>query len=232
MGSIVVGGRETGTTDGAAGSGVTTLRDEWRFFWSQTNPRVIAVSLLLAVALRIPLGGWGWGDLAVVAGFIALQPFIEWMIHVFILHWKPKELFGRKVDPLVSRKHRAHHKDPRKTEWIFIPFPVLVQVIPASVLLYLLIMPTLQLAATTMVTGFSILLVYEWTHYLIHSRYKPRSRLYRYIWRAHRLHHFKNEKYWFGVTMHAGDHVLGTFPEKDAVETSPTCKTLGVAEQV
>jgi hypothetical protein len=34
------------------------------------------------------------------------------------------------------------------------------------------------------------------------------------------------------VTMHAGDFVLGTFPAKDAVETSPTCKTLGVAEQV
>ena len=232
MESIAAGRSETKATEKAARSGVSTLGDEWRFFWSQTNPRVIAGSLALALALRIPLGGWGWGDLAVVVGFIALQPFIEWMIHVFILHWKPKELFGRKVDPLVSRKHRAHHKDPRKTEWIFIPFPVLLQVIPASVLLYLLIMPTLRLAATTMVTGLTILLVYEWTHYLIHSRYKPRSALYRYIWRAHRLHHFKNEKYWFGVTMHAGDHVLGTFPEKDAVETSPTCKTLGVAEQV
>lgn len=208
------------------------LRREWRFFRSQTNARVIAAALVVAVAVRIALARWGWGDLVVVAGFIALQPFIEWMIHVFILHWKPKKVFGRKMDPLVSRKHRAHHQDPRKTEWIFIPFPVLVQLIPVSVVLYLLIMPTLSLAVTTTVTGLSILLVYEWTHYLIHSRYQPRSRIYRYIWRAHRLHHFKNEKYWFGVTMHAGDHVLGTFPDKDEVETSPTCKTLGIAEQV
>ena len=213
-------------------SGVTSLSDEFRFFASQTNARVIAGSLALALIVRLALGGWRGWDLVVVAGFIALQPFIEWMIHVFILHWKPKEIFGRKIDPLLSRKHRAHHRDPRRTDWIFIPYPVLIRLIPISVLLYWLIMPTFRLAMTTAVTGISILLTYEWTHYLIHSRYKPKSRVYKFIWRAHRLHHFKNENYWFGVTMHAGDLVLGTFPAKDAVETSPTCKTLGVAEQV
>jgi hypothetical protein len=30
------------------------------------------------------------------------------------------------------------------------------------------------------------------------------------------------------VTMHMADHVLGTFPEKDAVPVSPTARTLGV----
>lgn len=213
-------------------SSVTSLSDEFRFFASQTNARVIAGSLAIALIVRLALGGWRGWDLVVVAGFIALQPFIEWMIHVFILHWKPKEIFGRKIDPLLSRKHRAHHRDPRRTDWIFIPYPVLIRLIPISVLLYWLIMPTFRLAMTTAVTGLAILLTYEWTHYLIHSRYKPKSRVYKFIWRAHRLHHFKNENYWFGVTMHAGDLVLGTFPAKDDVETSPTCKTLGVAEQV
>lgn len=212
--------------------GPTTLAQEWRFFRSQKTPKVVAPLLALALALRIALGEWSWWDLVVVVGFIAAEPFVEWMIHVFILHWKPKELFGRKLDPLVARKHRAHHRDPRRTDWIFIPFPVLVQLIAVAVLLYLLLMPTLRLGLTATITGLSILFTYEWTHYLIHSRYQPRSRLYRFIWRAHRLHHFKNERYWFGVTMHAGDFVLGTFPDKDEVETSPTCKTLGVAERV
>ncbi|HMC69660.1 MAG TPA: fatty acid hydroxylase family protein, partial [Mycobacteriales bacterium] len=70
---------------------------------------------------------------------------------------------------------------------------------------------------------------YEWTHFLIHSTYVPRSRYYRYIWRAHRLHHYKNEKYWFGVTVHLADHVLRTFPQRDAVETSPTARTLAAS---
>jgi len=213
-------------------SAATTLGDEWRFFRSHPNPRLIAGAWALVAVARIALGGWRWWDLAIVGILIALEPFVEWVIHVFILHWKPKELFGKKRDPLLARKHRAHHKDPRKTEWIFVPRPALMRVIPISALLYLLLIPDVRLATTTMLTALTILFVYEWTHYLIHSRYKPKSRLYRFIWRAHRLHHFKNEKYWFGVTMHAGDFVLGTFPDKDEVETSPTCKTLGVAEQV
>ena len=47
--------------------------------------------------------------------------------------------------------------------------------------------------------------------------------------RAHRLHHYRNENYWMGVTNHLGDHVLGTFPNKDDVPVSPTAKTLGIS---
>lgn len=208
-------------------SGKTTLKAESRFFASQTTPRIMAPLLALALGIRVALGNLGLADLIVVAAFIAAEPFVEWMIHVFILHWKPKTLFGRKFDPLVSRKHRSHHADPKRVEWIFVPLPVLAKAIPVTAAIYLLAFPTLELAFTAMATGLAILLVYEWTHYLIHSRYRPKSRLYRYIYKTHRLHHFKNEQYWFGVTMHMADHVLGTFPAKDDVETSPNCKTLG-----
>ena len=55
------------------------------------------------------------------------------------------------------------------------------------------------------------------------------SRLYRGILRGHRMHHDKNEHYWFGITSHLGDRVLRTYHDRQAVETSPTCRTLGVA---
>ncbi len=207
----------------------TTLRDEFRFFSFSVTPRIIAPILLVAAGVRLFLGGWSWWDLVVVAGLIAAEPFVEWLIHVFILHWKPKRFLGRRLDPLVARKHRAHHSDPRKTEWIFVPLPVLAKAMPLTGLAYLLVFPTLRLGMTAITAATAILLTYEWTHYLIHSRYKPRTRLYRYIWKAHRLHHFKNENYWFGVTNPLGDHVLGTFPEKEEVETSTTCKHLGAA---
>lgn len=207
----------------------TTLGNELRFFASSVTPRIIAPTLLVAAGIRLFLGGWSWWDLVVVAGLIAAEPFVEWLIHVFILHWKPKRFLGRELDPLVARKHRAHHSDPRKTEWIFVPLPVLAKAMPLTGLAYLLVFPTLRLGMTAITAATAILLTYEWTHYLIHSRYKPRTRLYRYVWRAHRLHHFKNENYWFGVTNPLGDHVLGTFPEKEEVETSATCKNLGAA---
>ena len=97
-----------------------------------------------------------------------------------------------------------------------------------SVPLYWLITPTLREGVTAMVTGYAMLLTYEWTHFLIHSTYRPKPRYYRYISRAHRLHHYRNERYWFGVTIHLGDHVLRTFPKRDEVAASPTARTLGV----
>lgn len=206
-----------------------TLGDEARFFARQVTPRIIAPLLVIATIARVALGGWRWTDALVLGVMIASQPFVEWLIHVYILHWKPKRFLGRTLDPLVARKHREHHADPRRTEWIFVPLPVLAKAMPLSAVAYFLVLPTAELAMTAICSGLAILLTYEWTHYLIHSRYQPRSRLYRYIWRAHRLHHFKNENYWFGVTNPLGDHVLGTFPEKSAVETSETCKTLGAA---
>ena len=206
--------------------GSTNLGAEASFFAAQVTPRIIAPLLVIALAARLAFGGWSLGDLVVVGVMIAVQPFVEWMIHVFILHWKPKTLFGKKFDPLVSRKHREHHADPKRIEWIFVPLPVLAKALPATALLWFLLMPTVPLALTAITTGLALLLIYEWTHYLIHSRYKPKTRLYKYIWRSHRLHHFKNEHYWFGVTNPLGDHALRTFPAKEGVATSPTCKTL------
>ena len=44
-------------------------------------------------------------------------------------------------------------------------------------------------------------------------------------YRAHRLHHFRNERYWLGVATRFADQVLGTNPAKADVEVSPTAKT-------
>jgi len=78
-------------------------------------------------------------------------------------------------------------------------------------------------------TGFTVSLLatlaYEWTHHLIHTDYVPRSRFYKGLWRAHRLHHFRNENYWYGVTSGLGDRLLGTYPGKDDVPLSPTATT-------
>jgi hypothetical protein len=93
-------------------------------------------------------------------------------------------------------------------------------------LLAMVVMPRLDLAVTALATVVALALAYEWTHYLCHSSYRPKSRFYRRIWRYHRLHHFKNEHYWMGVTRHAADWVLHTLPRAQDVELSPTCRNL------
>ena len=131
-----------------------------------------------------------------------------------------------RLDPFVARKHRAHHADPRDRELVFVPPRVLVVILPIAAVAFPLLLPTPRLGATAAVTSFAMLLTYEWTHHLIHSTYKPRRRYYRSIWRAHRLHHFRNEHYWFGVTMLGGDRLLGTSPDLASVATSQTARNL------
>jgi sterol desaturase/sphingolipid hydroxylase (fatty acid hydroxylase superfamily) len=81
---------------------------------------------------------------------------------------------------------------------------------------------------TLMMVSCVLVATYEWCHFLIHTPYRPRSRYYRNIWRSHRLHHFKNENFWFGVSSDAADRVLGTSPDQVRVPKSETVRTLGM----
>lgn len=206
-----------------------TLRGAAAVFFRYGSPQLITAVLAAGLAGRIAMGGWSWWDLLGPGIVLALQPFTEWTIHVFLLHFRPRT-FGRvRVDPLVSRKHRAHHADPKDLQLVFIPMPVVLGLVAGLAAICLAALP-LERGVTTLVGAYAVLFTYEWTHYLIHSAYRPRHALFRYIWRAHRNHHFRNEHYWFGVTVHFADHLLGTFPEKTAVAVSPTARTLGVDE--
>jgi hypothetical protein len=206
-----------------------TLGRSFAVFRTYRSPQVIAAALVAAWFVRIALGDWRWGDLLVMVIIVALLPFIEWFTHVVLLHWKPKKVLGMMVDPVAAREHRKHHLDPRDVKLIFIPLPVLIPNLIVGAVLFVLLAPTVTQAVSGIVMSFSLLMLYEWTHFLIHSRYRPKSRLYRYVWRAHRLHHYRNERYWFGVTVHLADHLFGTFPDKNAVPISATARTLGVS---
>jgi hypothetical protein len=208
-------------TDATGGLGVWV-----RAFARYPGPRIIAATLVVVTVARVALWRWRWWDLLVVLAFVAAQPFTEWLIHVFVLHFKPRSVGGRTIEPSISRKHRLHHLDPRHVPLVFIPLPTLLGMILGGGAVLALAFRNAEMALTAGVIAAALTLAYEWTHFLIHSPYRPRSALYRYVWRAHRLHHFKNENYWFGVTVHLADHVMRTFPEKSAVPTSPTCRTL------
>jgi Fatty acid hydroxylase superfamily len=206
-----------------------TLAHAAGIFGATFSARLLAPIVVAGLVVRIALGGWSGWDAAVASGILALQPFTEWVIHVTVLHWKPRTVGRITVDPLGARRHRQHHRDPKILGLVLVPRPILVVSCVAQVPFYLLVAPTARLAVTAMATSSAMYLMYEWTHFLIHSSYRPKGRYYRYIYRAHRLHHFRNEKFWFGVTVHLADHVLRTFPGKDDVPVSATAFTLGVA---
>lgn len=203
------------------------LAGAWRTFWRAPSPWLIGGFLLGSVVGRVVAGRGGWWEWAIPAALLAAFPLIEWVVHVVVLHWRPRDLGPIRVDSLLARKHRAHHADPRDLPLVFIPTPVLAWLLPAYVLLAWALMPTTSSAFTLLVSVYAIMAGYEWVHYLVHSDYRPRSRWFRHVWRNHRLHHYKNEHYWFGVaTAGTADRLLRTYPTAADVATSPTVKAL------
>ncbi|CAN0028247.1 unnamed protein product [Laminaria digitata] len=55
-------------------------------------------------------------------------------------------------------------------------------------------------------------LVYEWVHFIVHTRVVPRSRFGKELKRHHTLHHLKDETCWLAFTVPAIDGLLGTLP--------------------
>ncbi len=204
-----------------------TLAGAGREFVRHPTPWMLTGALLAAAGARIAVGDWQFTDLLVPLVMLAVFPFAEWLIHVVILHWRPRRIAGVTVDPLLSREHRAHHVEPRDLPLVFIPWPSLLWVLPAAVSVALTAFPSLGRGMTFLVFLAVLGIGYEWCHYLIHTDYKPKTAVYRSIWRNHRQHHFKNEHYWFTVTSSGtADRVLGTYPDPGAVESSPTARNL------
>jgi hypothetical protein len=218
---------------------VTSLAAARREFVRKESPWVISAGVLAVGVVRALLGDPGWRDAVAVAAMVAVYPFGEWAIHVYLLHAKPLQIRGRKLETVAARAHRAHHGDPNDLDMVLLywwqaAFLMLVAVpftIAAGALLVTVLAGPVPLGAmvSAAIAGYCMVFVYEWTHFLIHTAYRPRSGAYRKIWRNHRLHHFKNEHFWHGITNNVSDRLLGTNPEAREVPKSKTARTLDPA---
>lgn len=204
---------------------------------AHSSPRVALGALALTLGARIYVGQWSWRDLLPPLALLAAQPFVEWVIHKYLLHLPAMTIRGRRVELYGSIQHRNHHRDPADLDRVLLkPVEVVSFLVQIAILVPLIVWAAvalfggrlLPLALTAVALSYLGLLRYEWSHYLIHTPYRPRSRWYRNIWRNHRLHHFKHEGYWMGVSSNLGDRVLGTNPDQRTVPRSKTARTLGV----
>jgi hypothetical protein len=214
---------------------IRTLHQALLVFMQHPSPRILAAQLVVLLRIRMHLlaaaglSSLTWWDLLIpLLTFLVLWPLQEWVLHKYVLHLRPRELWGRRFDPYFAKKHRDHHVDPWYIPDLFLPTRVLVPLIPPVHLLLWLVMPTPELAVTAMLAYVAAALHYEWVHYLSHTSVAPRTEWFRRVRRNHRYHHFKNEHYWYGFTVPLVDTVLGSNPKASAVETSATARTLGV----
>lgn len=233
---------ETATGQTATGesiaAGLTTLRAALAVFARYGSPRLLLAGLVTAVVARLAVGavvGWSWWDLAALGLVVALVPFVEWIIHLFVLHAEPRRLGRLRID--TGYGHREHHLNPATIHWVLLRWvdAALFQVTNALVVVAVVGGPLWALGAPVLgpvLTGIAVAVAalghYEWSHFLFHVAYRPKTRYYRRLKANHRLHHWRNERYWLGVTTNLGDRVLGTYPaSKSDVPRSPTARTLG-----
>lgn len=203
-----------------------------RVFAAHASPQLIALFVAILAGWRLAMGNFGWGDVAVALAILATFPVNEWLIHVFMLHFKPRKLFGRTVDFYLPRTHRRHHADPWNLEWVFIPRHVHFWTVPQVALILWLLWPWKELALTGVTAYLLLGLHYEWVHFLAHIPWSPSRGLvgayYQRRVREHRYHHFRNENYWWGVSMGMADRLFGTAPKVEGVDRSGTTRTLGL----
>ena len=62
-----------------------------REFSRHPSPWMIGATLVAALAARIAVGDWQLTDALVPLAMLAVFPFFEWMVHVFVLHWRPRQ---------------------------------------------------------------------------------------------------------------------------------------------
>jgi hypothetical protein len=218
------------------GRDVKTLGQAWKEFRAKRSPKLIAAGIIVTLAVRIALGGVSWRDAVAAAAMLVIYPFGEWAIHVYLLHLKPFAFRGKRVELATAKAHREHHEQPNDLNLIllapseavalmFLAVPVVPALAGAAIALAGGDVPYGALL-TGVLAGQALVAVYEWTHFLIHTAHRPRSRYYRSIWRNHRLHHFKNEHYWHGITNTIGDRALGTYPDQSQIRRSRTARSL------
>src|SRR5262245_38824897 len=215
---------------------VTTLGRAGREFLRKESPWAIGAGIVALAAIRLLVGDPSWRDAVAIAAMVAVYPFGEWAIHVYLLHAKPIRVRGRKIDTMAARAHRAHHREPNDLDMVLLYWwqaaLLMLLAVPVTLGLGALIVTTiagpvpLGALMSAALAGYCMIFLYEWTHFLIHTAYRPRSAAYMAIWRNHRLHHFKNEHFWHGVTNNVSDRALGTNPDQREVPKSETARSL------
>lgn len=198
-----------------------------RLFWSHRSPQLIASFVIVLATGRLLVAPLGFRDAAITLAVLAFFPFNEWLIHVFVLHYHPRKFLGRTIDFYLPVTHRRHHADPWNLRWTLIPRHVHALTVPVVAILLWALWPWRTDVLTAATIYLLLGLHYEWVHYLAHVPWCPSIAYYQRRVREHRYHHFRNENYWWGVSMGLADRVFGTAPAAEEVSRSGTTATIG-----
>lgn len=138
---------------------------------------------------------------------IAFWTALEYVIHRFIFHYKPKTKAGKRFIYVV---HGIHHDYPN--DFYRLVFPVSVT-IPLTALFYFMfsLIPWSHESYLSIFFGFFLLsyLCYDMLHFALHA-FSGKKGFFAYIKNHHLTHHYKTPEARFGVTSALWDTILST----------------------
>jgi len=143
-----------------------------------------------------------------VAAALFIWTLVEYLLHRYIFHFKPKNPTQEFIEFII---HGNHHEDPNDPSRLVMP-PVAAIII--AIPLYLLSRMALGPVLVHPFFGAFLIgyLIYDYTHYAIHH-FRPRTRFGKMVKQNHMAHHFVGHHSRWGVSSPLWDYVFGTIEE-------------------
>jgi len=182
-----------------------------RFFLGKDLGPISVVFILLGVVLNrfwflsSSISSFGRNDVIAVLSSIVFWWIQEHILHDKVLH-SDVDWFGKDI-------HAEHHSKPYYHISIDPAELMLGWMLSVHLLLRCILPLHLALSATF---GYSLAgLGYEWSHYIVHTKVRPKAKLFQAIRQNHMKHHLVDNRYWFAFSIPAMDDIFGTNPGID-----------------
>jgi sterol desaturase/sphingolipid hydroxylase (fatty acid hydroxylase superfamily) len=176
--------------------------------------RFLLSPFLCYVPLSSGLCFWAWRAAGLpevakpilMAAGLLIWTFIEYLLHRFLLHYRPQ---AQALLAVVEKLHLGHHRDPQDEAKITVPVFASLPIAGGLLVLFRLMAGSWEVAALLMTGSIAGYLYYEAVHFWIHcgsrgGRWMQQGRA------NHFFHHFKDQHRCFGVTTPLWDRLLGT----------------------
>jgi sterol desaturase/sphingolipid hydroxylase (fatty acid hydroxylase superfamily) len=176
--------------------------------------RFLLVPFICYVPMASTLCLWAWGDAAVPAvakpALVALGmlswTLIEYLMHRFLLHYRPQ---APALLEIVEMLHLGHHRNPRDEAKITVPVFGSLPIAGTLLVVFRLVAGSWQVAALLLAGTIAGYLYYELVHFWIHCGARC-QRWLRQPRANHYFHHFRDQRRCFGVSTSLWDLMLGT----------------------
>lgn len=131
---------------------------------------------------------------------------LEYCLHRFVLHFKTRNIYLRKM---VYAIHGVHHANPQDKNKFYIP---LVPSLLIAFLIFSLLQMLIGNAAFALFAGISFMhQIYNLIHLWIHSDKTTNIHYLQNMREHHLLHHTHNGNRYFGVTSRLPDRLFNTY---------------------